>query len=108
VSAVRFRTRAGRWIEFEARERRSDPVARRLAASAAREAALCRAFRHPAGTPVVVFEDDGRETRTRTRSLPWMLGADGSGAGGHTAVVLLDDRSGGYSLSRVRPASEAT
>lgn len=49
----------------------------------------------PEGTDVIVTKDRGEEIRTRTRSAPWLLG-------GHTAVIMLEGISGGYSLARVR------
>lgn len=57
---------------------------------------------HPVGTPVTVTKDNGTETRTKTRSAAWMLGADDSSPG-HTAVVLLEGISGAYLLSRCKP-----
>lgn len=51
----------------------------------------------PEGTPVIVTKDDKSEVHTKTRSIPWLLG-------GHTAVIMLDGISGGYSLERVRKA----
>jgi len=58
-------------------------------------------LKHSPGTSVIVTEDDGSETHTTTRSKAILLG-------GHTAVVWLDDRAGGYSLRRVRPAPTET
>ena len=49
------------------------------------------------GTEVVVRLDSGEDWRTRTRSEPWQLGSG-------DWVVLLVGRSGGYLLTRVRPA----
>jgi hypothetical protein len=49
----------------------------------------------PPGTPVIVEEDDGRQTKTTTRSEAYLLG-------GHTAVVMLADRSGCFLLQRCR------
>jgi hypothetical protein len=51
----------------------------------------------PAGTRVVVVEDDFSLTLTDTRSEPWPLGS------GHW-VVLLVGRTGGFSIDRVYPA----
>ena len=50
------------------------------------------------GSQVSVQLDDGSVLETKTRSEAWVLG-------GHTAVVLLDGVTGGYLLSRVRPAT---
>jgi hypothetical protein len=58
--------------------------------------------KHPAGTPVTVTNDDKTETQTKTRSAAWMLGADDSSPG-HSAVVLLEGRSGAFLLSRCKP-----
>jgi hypothetical protein len=60
----------------------------------------------PEGTPVTITEDDGTETKTKTRSIPWMLGAS-SRDPGHTAVILVEGRTGGYGLWRIRLDSEA-
>ncbi len=49
----------------------------------------------PAGTPLVVTEDDGSTTETRTRSEVWPLG-DG------TLVVSLEGRAGGFMVQRCR------
>jgi hypothetical protein len=51
---------------------------------------------HQIGTGVVVKLDDGKLWHTRTRSTAWELGNG-------QAVVMLEGRSGGYALSRVRP-----
>lgn len=53
------------------------------------------------GTPVIVTRDDGSEFKTKTRSIPWMLGAS-SRDPGHTAVIKVEGISGGYGLWRVR------
>ena len=58
---------------------------------------------HSVGTDVIVTKDDKTKVATKTRSNAWMLGATGDYPG-HTAVILLDGISGGYSLERVRPA----
>ena len=55
--------------------------------------------KHPAGTEVIVTEDDGRQTPTKTRSEAWGLSHGDN-------VVLLEGRSGGYLLDRVRPAAK--
>ena len=77
---------------------------------------LCEEWKHtPEGTEVVVTLDqfDKRgpgDFRTKTRSAPWMLGADSRDPSdpthnpGHTAVILLEGISGAYALSRVRKA----
>jgi hypothetical protein len=58
-------------------------------------AALLAAWTYPAGTPVTVTLDDGSPWETETRSAAWALG--------HGApVVLLEGKSGGYALERVR------
>lgn len=54
------------------------------------------------GTPVVLREDNGELTFTKTRSEPWRLGE----THGHRAgpwVVLVEGKSGGYSLERITP-----
>lgn len=54
------------------------------------------------GTPVVLREDNGELTFTRTRSEPWQLGE----AHGHTAgpwLVKVEGKAGGYSLARITP-----
>lgn len=50
------------------------------------------------GTPVEVRKDDGSILATRTRSAPWLVG-------GHTAVIMVEGISGGYSLERVSLAA---
>jgi hypothetical protein len=52
--------------------------------------------RHKIGTGVLVKLDDGRLWQTRTRSEAWNLGHG-------QPVVMLEGRSGGYDLSRVKP-----
>lgn len=47
------------------------------------------------GQPVIVRLDDGSDWQTTTRSEAWLLG-------GHTPVVSLVGKAGGYLLSRVR------
>ncbi len=54
-----------------------------------------------AGTSVDVRLDDGTIWRTKTRSEPWQLGHG-------DWVVLLEGKSGGYSLSRVMVAQGPT
>jgi hypothetical protein len=48
---------------------------------------------YPVGQPVIVVEDDGRETETTTTTPAWLMG-------GHTPVVTRADRAGGYLLTR--------
>lgn len=55
----------------------------------------------PEGTPVVVTKDMGEQFHTKTRSIPWMLGAS-SRDPGHTAVILVEGITGGYMLERIR------
>lgn len=50
--------------------------------------------KHPPGTQVNVRMDNGSTRETKTRSEAWLLG-------GHTAVILMEGISGGYSLDRV-------
>lgn len=62
----------------------------------------------PEGTLVIVTKDDGSEFHTKTRSKPWMLGADNrdpddpTHSPGHTAVICVEGITGGYGLWRVR------
>jgi hypothetical protein len=51
--------------------------------------------RHPVGTAVLLREDDGRDTLTKTRSEAWVMG-------GHTAVVMVEGKRGGWDLERLR------
>lgn len=51
---------------------------------------------HQPGEAVIVTLDDGTTEYTKTRSVAWDLG-------GHTSVVLLKGRTGGYDLKRVKP-----
>lgn len=48
----------------------------------------------PQGSPVVLVDDNGHLSETKTRSEAWCLG-DGS------PVVLVDGRTGGYALERI-------
>jgi hypothetical protein len=64
---------------------------------AAANAALLAAWTHPEGTAVEYTDDHGVVHSSRTRSKAWALG------NGHP-VVLLEGRTGGYCLSRVRLA----
>jgi hypothetical protein len=54
----------------------------------------------PIGTLVLVVEDDHTITLTRTRSMPWEPPALAQRPQGDRSVVKLDDRPGGYLLSR--------
>jgi hypothetical protein len=62
----------------------------------------CREFneRCPVGTPVHLVNDHGQVEHTRTRSAAWVLG-------GHTAVVAVEGRAGGYLLERITPPRAA-
>lgn len=55
-----------------------------------------------AGTPVVLREDNGSLTFTKTRSLPWQLGEQHGHKSGPW-VVKVEDRAGCYSLDRITP-----
>lgn len=57
---------------------------------------------HNPGVDVIIKRDDETETRTKTRSVAYMLGSNRDYPG-HTAVIMLEGISGGYSLDRVRP-----
>lgn len=50
---------------------------------------------YPVATQLIVTLDSGTEMYTQTRSEAWLLG-------GHTAVVLVNGITGGYSLKRCR------
>lgn len=56
--------------------------------------ALAQNWPWPIGTEVTVKRDNGDETITRTRSMPWMVGG--------IAVIALEGISGGYRLDRLR------
>lgn len=64
-------------------------------------------WKAPIGTEVEVTKDDGSKLITRTRSMPWMLGAS-SRSKGHTPVILVEGIAGGYLLTRVRVLRPAT
>jgi len=51
---------------------------------------------YKSGQPVIVKLDTGKMWATKTRSEAWNLGHG-------QPVVMLEGRSGGYDLSRVRP-----
>jgi hypothetical protein len=48
------------------------------------------------GREVILIEDDGSITRTRTRSAAWEVGPRG--------VVLVEGKTGGYDIDRIGPA----
>jgi hypothetical protein len=54
---------------------------------------------NPPGTPVVLVDDFGERHETKTRSPAWVLG-------GHTPVVMVEGRSGGYLLDRITPVTD--
>lgn len=54
---------------------------------------------HEPGIAVIVTDDFGKETATKTRSYAELLG-------GHTPVIWLEGITGCYDLTRVRVASE--
>lgn len=51
--------------------------------------------KYPPGTPVILTDDFGKKHETATRSEAWDLCG--------TPVVMVDGRSGGYDLSRIKP-----
>ncbi|MGH8217378.1 MAG: hypothetical protein ACREUT_02225 [Steroidobacteraceae bacterium] len=51
---------------------------------------------YPPGQPVIVTLDGGRQWPTKTRSEAWNLGHG-------QPVVMLEGKSGGYDLQRVKP-----
>lgn len=57
--------------------------------------------RRRVGTHVTLTLDDGSSIETRTRSAAWCLGD-------WTPVVLVEGKTGGWSLSRVAPRLEAS
>lgn len=70
-----------------------------------KQLALKSSWTHPEGTDVIARTRDGSEVRTKTCSVPWMLGEQLSqGYPGHTAVIMLDGFSGGFALDRIRLA----
>jgi len=73
----------------------SDWPTENLCPSCAAQEDMIAAWVYPVGQHVEVTEDDGAVTRTRTRSAPWMLCG--------SAVILLEGRSGGFCLSRLKP-----
>ena len=64
--------------------------------------ALCDGWNeeHGIGTPVILTDDFGNEHETSTRSEAWVLPSN-------HAVVMVEGRSGGYSLRRIK-ARKAT
>ena len=58
----------------------------------------------PEGTDVIVTKDLGEQVRTKTRSLPWLLGGSSRGPG-HTAVIMVEGISGCYLLERIKKVS---
>lgn len=52
--------------------------------------------KYPAGTEVMLLDDAGLTHVTKTRSSAWDLGYG-------PPVVLVEGRSGGYDLSRIKP-----
>lgn len=91
------------WRQAHADARASfDQSCQNLARAEKAEAELARLVdmtRLPVGTAVDVTLDDGTVWRTKTRSEPWQLKS------GHW-LVSLEGKAGGYSLERVRRASE--
>ena len=57
---------------------------------------------HKPGIDVIIRRGDETETRTKTRSVAYMLGSNRDYPG-HTAVIMLEGVSGGYNLARVTP-----
>jgi len=51
---------------------------------------------HEVGIKVVLTDDFGEEEETVTRSEAWLMG-------GHSAMIMVKGRSGGYCLDRIRP-----
>jgi hypothetical protein len=49
---------------------------------------------YPVGVAVDLREDSGSVTRTTTRSAAWVMGD-------HSAVVMVEGKSGGYDLTRI-------
>lgn len=55
----------------------------------------------PSGSDVIYTDDFGKEHATKTRSEAWALGHGG-------VVVLLEGRSGGYDIDRIKAAPTET
>lgn len=53
----------------------------------------------PPGTEVDVTQDDGSIVRTKTRSVAWVIG-------GHSMIVKIDGRTGGYDCNRIKKATK--
>lgn len=51
---------------------------------------------HPPGTSVELTNDEGQIEETKTRSEAWLLGSG-------TPVVMVEGRTGGYLLDRIKP-----
>jgi hypothetical protein len=51
---------------------------------------------HPVGSQVTLRLDNGTGVQTKTRSAAWVMG-------GHTAVVMVEGKTGGWALDRVTP-----
>jgi len=51
---------------------------------------------YPPGTPVILTDDFGKEYQTHTRSEAWNLG------NGDHPVVMVEGRTGGYDLERIK------
>lgn len=49
----------------------------------------------PSGSDVIYTDDFGKEHATKTRSESWELGSG-------DAVVMIEGKSGGYSVDRIR------
>ena len=60
-------------------------------------------YYYPPGTKVQLTNDDGEIEETKTRSIAWLLGITSTGTGAGTPVVLVEGRTGGYLLERIRP-----
>lgn len=54
---------------------------------------------YPEGTDVILTDDLGEEHKTKTRSAAWTLGHG-------EAMVMVEGRTGGYLLYRIRPDNE--
>ena len=73
------------------------------APSKAKLESICGEFnaRCPVGTEVHLINDLGQVEHTRTRSEAWVLG-------GHSPVIMVEGRSGGYDLTRITPSGQST
>jgi len=52
----------------------------------------------PSGTEVILTDDFGKEHHTKTRSEAWLAG--------EMPVVMVEGRTGGYLLTRIRPVKQ--